>query len=496
MNKQEIIDYFKDACTQAHKKLSRIEFRALNGPYTSSLIENIWGSWTNFVKEAEFDVKRHDILISMDKNAKKVVITSIADGAMLHEDAFECLKNYCCKNDASLVILWGRGLKKNETLTEETYNKLSKYLATGVLFELDDKCIARDLLVPMTQKNPLLNIDKLTTHLNTVILSNSKQYLKILPYKQYDDFRVACTTGTIGEIEYKDTVAGAIDRKFHTLGGILLEYSENKKRYIPRNLVYNEGCIYDQNKIYTAKTVKANKSVEAMVCGDLHLPEEDMQALIHTEEQINQLNPKCVMIHDVASWTSISHHDAHQYLTKLRNRETINSTLEMELTQVVARLSKLANSHKDTQFKIVSSNHDVFIDKWLNAGEFIKDTANAKIGAELFIEYSQGHNILDKYLMKNVEILPRNSSFRVKGYELAEHGDSGICGAKGNSQVFSKGFERIIIGHTHSPEINQSTVVVGTLSKLKLSYNQQGMTNWAHCNAIIHENSTFQLLFI
>ena len=495
-NKSDILKYFKGLCEEKNKKLSRDEYRKIKPLYSSSLIENIWGNWTNFTEEADFNITRHENKIIFDKTVRKVVITYISDGADLNLDAYETLLNYCNNNDIQFGILWGKAIKKNATFSELTYKLISKYLATSFEFEINKNCMVKDYLIPHTQKNPLLNLDKLSTNLRTIVVGSNKQYLKVLPYKQYEEYRVACSTGTIGNPDYKDTVAGNLDNKYHTFGGILLEYDDQAERFTVRNLIYKDGEICDLNKIYTKKSVKEVKNVPAMVLGDLHLPDEDDYAMRKTLEMLNKWQPNYVMIHDVASWNSISHHDEHNYLNKNLNRTGSAETLEREFSVVTMNISHYFSNFENIQFKLVRSNHDAFIEKWLNAGEFIKDKQNAKMGCRLYEKYLENGNILDGSLPKNVSLLKRNSSFRINGFELAEHGDEGIAGSKGNPATFSRGFEKIVIGHTHSPEINQSTCVVGTLSALKLCYNQKGMTNWAHANGIIHKNGTFQLIFI
>lgn len=94
-------------------------------------------------------------------------------------------------------------------------------------------------------------------------------------------------------------------------------------------------------------------------------------------------NPKTVLLHDVASWNSISHHEMHQYLSKVKNTTTETKTLEDELNAVVINLKYLANSFKNTEFKIVNSNHDDFIRKWLETGEFTKDKSKCSYRSKI-----------------------------------------------------------------------------------------------------------------
>ena len=94
------------------------------------------------------------------------------------------------------------------------------------------------------------------------------------------------------------------------------------------------------------------------------------------------------------------------------------------------------------------------------------------------------------------EFFDKDKGYEIGGFIVSEHGDAGISGAFGSPNAFNKTFENCIVGHTHSPEIREKTIYVGTLSKLIVNYNQKGMTKWVHANAIIHKNETAQLILI
>ena len=497
-NKQEILDEYNNLCAMANKRLNRTEYRGYNTMYSSTTIESIWGSWSKFIEDANKDllVVRHNLVKVFDKKINKIVITSVNDGSIINEDFYNTLLNYCRDNKAELGILWGKTLKKNKTFDIDTYNLLRDYLATRFEFKKDSTCIAQDFLIPCTQKNPLLNLDKLSTSYNTIIVGANKQYLQILPYKQYSTYRIACSTGTLSLPEYKDTVAGHMDLKYHKFGAVLLDWNEEQKRYIIRNLIYNNNCLYDLNKKYTKTEVKIINELPGMVLGDLHLPDEDEEALNKSKNFINKYKPKYTMLHDIASWNSVCHHNFGKCLFNAQNLNENNIDLKTELDIVCNKLNRLADDCSKTAFKVVNSNHDAFIEKWLDLGEFVKDKQNAVLGAKLFIKYCNGQHILDNKLEKNIEFLPKNTSFKICNIELAEHGDGGISGAAGSPNAFNKTFENCIVGHTHSCECKEKTVYVGTLSKLIVNYNQKGMTKWVHANAIIHENSTYQLILL
>ena len=379
---------------------------------------------------------------------------------------------------------------------EAVYDLLSSYLATSFEFEKDKGCLARDFAISKIKRNPLLNLDKLSTHISTIIAGSTKQYLKILPYKQENIYRLGCSTGTISLPDYKNDINGYMSQKYHKFGALALEFNDEYKRYVVRNLTYSDGVMYDLDKKYTSSGSKSLNGVPAIVLGDLHLPDEDAIAIKRTHDEFKKLKPTNVIIHDLASWNSISHHELTKYYTRCKNKTPVTMTLENELAEVLKHIEEFTRDYKNIKFHVVNSNHDCFIEKWLDDGEFIKDVYNAKIGAKLFIDYLDNKNILSNKLPKNVSFLDKNTSFKICGYELGEHGDCGISGAKGSINSFNKSFDKIIIGHTHSPEIFEQTVVVGTLSKLKLCYNQKGLTMWAQANVVIHENGSSQMLFL
>ena len=496
-SKQEIIDEYNNLCSIANKRLTRTEYRNYNTVCSSTTIEGIWGSWNKFLEDANADLSviRHNITKKFNKKIDKVVITFVNDGSIINEDFFITLQNYCKINKAELGILWGKGQKKNRTFDSETYDLLTPYLATRFEFEKDDKCIVQDFLIPPTQKNPLLNLDKLSTNINTIVVGANKQYLQILPYKQYSQYRIACSTGSLSIPEYKDTVAGHIDSKYHKFGAILLEWNQKQSRYVIRNLEFKNNCIYDLNKKYNLSTVQTLKELPGMVLGDLHLPDEDENSVKITKDFINTCKPKYTMLHDVASWNSVCHHNFGKCLFNAKNLDENNKDLKTELDIVCTKLNALAKDCQTT-FWVVNSNHDAFIEKWLDNGDFVHDTKNAILGAKLFIKYCSGQHILDNKVEDNIIFLEKNKGYNICGFIISEHGDAGISGAFGSPNAFNKTFENCIVGHTHSPEIREKTFYVGTLSKLIVNYNQKGMTKWAHANAIIHENGTAQLILI
>ena len=166
------------------------------------------------------------------------------------------------------------------------------------------------------------------------------------------------------------------------------------------------------------------------------------------------------------------------------------------LAESLKKLKDLTQDFKNTTFYIASSNHDDFIKKWLDTGDYPKDRVNAEIGHELYLMYLKGGNVFDMAKCNNVKKAKRDDTLDICGYSVLEHGDGGLGGGRGSTTTYTKMFDRAIVGHTHSPEIYQSTIHVGTLSKLSMVYNDKGGTTWAHANVVIYDNGAFQMVFI
>ena len=503
MARNEIREHFKKLCVEANHTLTRSEYRKLNNisKYSSSKIEALWGTWKAFVSDVSSTINfnRFGIKKVVDKNTTDLVITSVVDGSDINFSCFNTLLTYCQEEKCKLYILWGKTTKPNAHFSKDEYEILEEYLVTDLSFQKDQKCKAVDLLIPITAKNPLMNLDKLSKGLNTIIVGSPKQYLDTLPHDNSDVYKIAVSTGTISESDYKPCVAGLLDEQNHTLGGLRLEWNDRAKRYNVRQLQYKDGYMYDiTGKCYSESEVVAKGNiVDCMVLGDLHFPETDFDALDRTIEQINVLKPKEVMIHDWMSYQSINHHDESKMLSKILNMTDETASLAKELESSLLSMNCLARACPKSHFTIVYSNHDDFLMEWLNNGDFVKgDSVNRVIGCELFANIAKGKDVFDGKFYKNVSMLPFGQSMRINGFEVGKHGDAGIAGARGNVNAYVKTYNKSITGHTHSPKIKESGVVVGTLSKLQLSYNKNSISNWAQANCVVYINGTFQLLFV
>lgn len=497
MTKEEIVLDYINVCNLVNYGdcVSRSVYRKY-GTFKTSLIEKIYGTWTNFVNEVNhnFVTGRGDKEIFHVTSNNKVVITSVYDGYDINEDCLNTLINYCNVNDAELYILWVKS-NNNKTLSLDVYNKLQAHLVTELNCFKQSNILIKDLNIPLSCKNPLSNLERLQNKYETIIVPSPKQYMKVLPYDSVNELvaKTAWSTGTISNITYKNTVSGTIDKLNHTFGALLLEYNTGYvPRYVVRNLIYKDDYIYDLNNRYSVNSFDSKLSVSSIVLGDLHFPEHSMLALKKSIELINKCDAESVILHDWCSFNSINHHEEYKYLTKVQyNAPTLQDELE-ESGNLLK--NELINKCPNSTFYLVHSNHDDFIKKWLDNGDFIKDKYNAVLGCKMFINYVENKCPFFDYVNHDrLIILNDGDNFSLNGVTLSNHGHGGISGSRGNVKSYNKTYMKSVIGHTHSPQIYENTCVVGTNSKINLNYTSK-LSNWAIANAIVHKNGTIQLI--
>jgi hypothetical protein len=87
--------------------------------------------------------------------------------------------------------------------------------------------------------------------------------------------------------------------------------------------------------------------------------------------------------------------------------------------------------------------------------------------------------------------LGRNDSYRVKNWELGQHGDVGSNGSRGSLQQYRNLNTKIVVGHYHSPGRKDGALAVGTSTKLRVGYNT-GPSSWLQSHVIIHKDGKAQ----
>jgi len=148
---------------------------------------------------------------------------------------------------------------------------------------------------------------------------------------------------------------------------------------------------------------------------------------------------------------------------------------------------------------IVRSNHDDFIDRWLKDVDWRK-TTTFRNSLE-YMEYAsailsgKAKQGIVPYLINqkfpDFNTMDRSSSYKVKSWEVGQHGDVGANGSRGSLLQFRKLNTKIIVGHYHSPGRKDGALAVGTSTHLRVGYNM-GPSSWLQTHVIIHNDGKAQ----
>jgi hypothetical protein len=216
---------------------------------------------------------------------------------------------------------------------------------------------------------------------------------------------------------------------------------------------------------------------------------------------LTQLKPKHVILHDVFDGNSISHHEMKDPFVQYAKEIHGTNSVEKEINSM---LDGLKSFEKFDNVVIVRSNHDDFLDRWLKNEDWKKQPtsknslAYMEYSALLLKQYAKDrHNVkgiipeLINQKYPKFITLGRNASYKVRNWELGQHGDVGSNGSRGSLLQFRRLNTKIVVGHYHSPGRKDGALAVGTSTKMRVGYNI-GPSSWLQSHVIIHKDGKAQ----
>ncbi len=441
--------------------------------------------------------------------AKTYVVTSAqyrdedAD-SIINEEFCDTLEKYCKERGAELLVMTMAGRTAHDNVLD---NEVRKYLLRRDK-NLNEKIKASYQSVRPQQIDPVTGLGRFTQSDVTTIFASSKQRLRVIPNSNESLPKVLMTTGALTHPNYKEDRIGKIALKDHIYGAIVVEI-EGPTTYHQRQITANRnGEFVDLGIKYTPKGTE-ECSLEALVLGDWHVRDTNPAVREATFEMIRDFKPKRIIVHDWHNGHSTNPHEEEKYIMRAMYYAQGRASLEQELRDDSAELHAIRKVAGDeTEIVIVRSNHDEFIDRYLQKGRYLKEPHNWRIGHELALACYNPENPklriknplqegLARYggIPANVTFLDRNQDYKVLGWQLGAHGDRGGNGARASVKGFEDSYGKSISGHSHTPEILRNTYRVGTSTHLSLSYNE-GASSWMNTHGLLWGNGKVQLVNI
>lgn len=461
-------------------------------------------SFQNLIDERVFTPKVFNKLKGDVSKYKKFVITTAVTGMPVHKKFLKSLKNYCEANNALLLILPSsdpatKGWKLDGNLVNEriVFDDL----------ELNSNLFVSAFKTSAKQTNPLTGIKRIGQRERSMIISSPKQFLEYVPTANDKFAHALMTTGAVTLPSYRSTDKYMSQRTAyiaefdHKMGAITVDIKDDKYfQFRQLQAEYGSGKIIDLGKSYSYTGSKKVEIPEGLVLGDIHVGNTDPEVDKATDTLIKDLKPKRVFLHDLFDGDSVNHHIEHQLITKAKRVMTLEK--ELIVTKEYLESKKKLHPYVD-EWIIVRSNHDDFLDRYLQSGKYVEDSLNSKIAHKIALsKLDQGRMALEVGLeivglnKSKLKFLNINGSYRIKGIECGVHGHLGLNGAKSGSNLSMEiGYGAGVFGHSHTAGILRDVYRVGTSTKLRIGYNH-GPSSWTNTHCIIYSNSSRQLINI
>lgn len=434
---------------------------------------------------------------------KRYVITSAQCAAGVNSQLLETLQGYCSHNKADLIVLKMPGKTIREDILSSS---LGGFDILDGSYKLNRKISIKKWNVKPQQIRPLTGLARFTKRDHSTIIASPKQELRTVPNtnKSGKFPKLLLTTGAVTHPRYNlEHRVGTIAKEDHKYGALVVEIVNDTAYHVRHLAALKNGKVYDMGTLYDGKNVIEGSRLELMVLGDWHTGDTDSKVAGATIKMIEEFQPKGIVLHDFFNGHSINHHNAGRIIELYQDYKESGRSLEMEVSECAEELKEfLQEIPKDSKIYIVKSNHDIWLDRYLNEGRFIKEPQNVKFASMLLHDIIDGADPLKtaiSYFMdvpNNVEFLEEGSDKRVLGWYIGFHGHQGANGARAGKQTYEDAGERTISGHLHYPELYRNNVRVGTSTKLELRYNSGGVSSWFNTHAFLHPNGKPQLINI
>lgn len=465
--------------------------------------ENDPSAFNNVIDESIFTSKRLKALESNVKKHKRFVITTAVVGCPVHEGFLDSIRTYCDHKDAMLLVL-----PAEDPASGGNWNLDSSLGAESIVFSdiaLNSNVFLCSIQVGAKQTDPTTGMDRIGQRNGSFIYASPKQRLKFMPVSNIKYPHAEMTTGAITLPRYLNTDkyvskrTAYIANHDHVMGAIVVEIEDKNKYHFRQIQADANGAFVDLGDFYKGKKI-SKLYAEGISMGDWHSGETDPTAIKSMKELINLVRPSKLFVHDGFNGLSINHHERDRQIRRaiLAKQGLLN--LEAEISWLAKDLDMMLSWNHVEEIVVVKSNHDVFLDGWLDHGEYVKDPHNYGIGVDLAKAMKDGHDPLkfgvEMLGLKNkdkVRWLSMDEDYFIARIQCGAHGHRGPKGSRGTLAGMEKSYGLSVTGHSHGPEILRGAWQNGTMSKLKLSYNQ-GASDWVHSSTIIYPNGMRQLI--
>lgn len=450
------------------------------------------------------------------KTCKKFLITAAQNGTPVDSSWWKILQNIAKTQEAELLVIPIR--YKNPTSHWSASSSNEEYWVPEVLpflwnqrFDLNrNLTVLGDIKTQPTAVSPLTGFEAFATS-SSGIIGHTKIQMKAVPSPSEKMAKIMVTTGACTLPNYTDSRAGAVGEFHHSLAAVLVEI-DTSTRFFIRHLHYDtktKSCIDLDKRYYATRVTKAPRAL-ALVMGDTHVDAADPEVIKATFGKggiVSALKPKHLIWHDLLDGYSVNPHHAGKPLQKIGKMLGNISNVREEVKRAIAFITK--HTPADTKSIVVPSNHNDFLGRWIDSHDWKSDPVNAEFYLETALAMVRGTEQrpqgtmypeafsywLKKANLSNCRVLDMDESFVLENVELGMHGNIGPNGVRGSIHNLRRISNKSIIGHSHTPGIDEGCYQVGTNTFLRLEYNK-GASSWLNADCVLNADGKRQIIII
>lgn len=433
---------------------------------------------------------------------KYYIISAAQNGSHAHLPFLDNIKAYANYLGAEIHIIPIRYKNPTSVFTDRKHDVWDPVFDEILTFKRVNLhklvTLAGDVKIQPTASDPLSGFEGLSGDSSTVF-GHTRVHLKSLPVLDGHPFKFLMTTGAVTLANYTDSKAGKKGEFHHTFGFVIVEVKDKDTAFIRQVTAHKDGSFHDL--LYSVKdgVVTKEDGVEAFIMGDLHSFRKNEELFERTLQYLPTLNPKNVILHDVFDGFSITHHERKD---PIKNYHKMVSGQNLVKKDVEATLKDIETLLPYKPI-VVKSNHDEWLDRWVVDQDWKKELHNSveymKYTAVLLSK--EADNGVLPYMIKErfgdkVTCLKYDQSYKILGWEIANHGHLGANGSKGNIEQYRKLNTKVIVGDWHQANRKDGALSLGTHSILRAGFNK-GPSSWNHADVIINKNGKAQhLIFL
>jgi len=431
----------------------------------------------------------------------KYIITTVQKGAKVNKNLLKNIKAFQKEHDVTdeglLSFVMNGKYKDDEIIDPKLFDAGFSIVDNK---NLNNNLRLRDMKVQAQKIKPFNGLNsKLPRECSHILPATKIRYTTLSNLSHHP--RALMSTGSLTEGSYKlNTQLGQKALEQHEFGFIYVKIVNNRVFYSLQVDCQKNGNFHYLTEFYDKGKVLSSKP-KAIVLGDLHLGILDKKAYAMSLDQLREMEPEYCALNDIFDGASVNQHERKSFISSLKNYQMKKDSLDKELKMVYKHLIGMAKEFPNIKFIIPESNHDVFLRRYIDSGDFMYNPQNflfiAKIIPEILKEKKPVLQIaLESIgkLPKNMKFLLENDEFRVAGINIGSHGHCGISGSRGSIAQFDRQNFKQMSGHTHKPERLANAISVGTNCILKQRY-MKGPGAHAHANGIVYKDG-HQMLYV